>query len=86
MSQPNLALYFYEACPYCQIVLEAVDDLGIKVDYCNTREDKNHYNKLVQDTGRGTVPCLYIDGQPMHESADIVRWLKANAAKLTKNG
>lgn len=38
-------------------------------------EDKASLDRLVQDTGRRTVPCLYIDNQPMHESNDIVDWL-----------
>ena len=86
MNNPKLELYYFDACPFCQIVLEVIDELNIKVERCDIHKDRSRYNKLVQDTGRGTVPCLYIDDQPMHESADIVRWLKANAAKLTKNG
>lgn len=65
--------------------MDALDRLEIEVEMCDIRTDVNHLNKLVNDTGRRTVPCLYIDGRPMHESADIVRWLEANAAKLSKN-
>jgi len=65
--------------------MDALDRLEIEIEMCDIRADVNHLNKLVNDTGRRTVPCLYIDGRPMHESADIVRWLEANAAKLSKN-
>ena len=27
------------------------------------------------------VPCLFIDGVPFHESADIVAWLQAYAVR-----
>jgi len=85
VSSPKLQLYYFDACPYCQMVLEVIEELNINVELCDIRADQRHLNKLVTDTGRRTVPCLYIDGQPMHESAEIARWLKANAAKLPKN-
>jgi glutathione S-transferase len=31
-------------------------------------------------TGRGTVPCLFVDGAPMFESAEIVAWLEQTFA------
>jgi len=40
--------------------------------------------KLKKDTGRTTVPCLYINGKPMFESYDIMEWLKTNEGKLEK--
>lgn len=85
MSASKLALYYFDACPYCQLVMDAIDRLNLKVEMCDIRNEVTHLNKLVADTGRRTVPCLYIDGTPMHESADIVRWLESNAAKLSKN-
>ena len=42
-------------------------------------------SQLINDTGRSTVPCLYINGEPMFESQDIIRWLKDNAHSLEKN-
>jgi glutathione S-transferase len=34
---------------------------------------------LLRIGGKGQVPCLVIDGKPLYESGDIVRWLKTNA-------
>ena len=48
--------------------------------------DELAYEKLVKDTGRSTVPCLYVDDNPMHESSDIIDWLQANQSKLEKVG
>lgn len=80
----KLELYFYNECPYCQIVLSAIKEAKLedKVIYLNTRENPIHREKLIKDTGRGTVPCLYIDGKPMHESRDIAHWLKEYAKTL----
>jgi glutaredoxin len=58
---------------------------NIKVNYKDIYEDTNNMQKLMYITGRKTVPCLFIDGDPMHESSDIVAWLEKNLDKLEKN-
>jgi len=80
MSKHKLELYFYFQCPYCQRVLDRIEQLKIqdKVSLKNILEDKSSLDKLITDTGRRTVPCLYIDGKPMHESSDIMNWLSKN--------
>jgi glutaredoxin len=83
----KLELYYFPECPYCQIVLSALKETGLepKISFHNTRENPADRQKLINDTGRSQVPCLYIDGQPMHESRDIANWLK-NYAKEIKSG
>ena len=80
----KLELYYYDECPYCQIVLQALHETKLtdKVVMKNTRKDPKNREQLVADTGRGTVPCLYIDGEPMHESRDIAAWLRSNAKSI----
>ncbi len=80
----QLELYYFDECPYCQIVLSAVRELKLekRVALRNTRQEPKHREKLLADTGRSTVPCLYIDGTPMFESRDIAAWLRTNAAEL----
>lgn len=79
----KLELYYYKQCPFCLRVLFNIKRLGItKIDYCNTLENPEHYKRHLEATGRSTVPCLYIDGNPMFESSDIIDWLEANAEKL----
>lgn len=51
----------------------------------NILQDEANLHRLVKDTGRRTVPCLYIDNKPMFESADISRWLDQNQNTLDKN-
>lgn len=80
----KLELFYYDSCPFCQYVLNAIDDLGININYCNIQESTEHLNRLVNDTGRRTVPCLYIDNKPMFESSDIVEWLQENQSKIDK--
>jgi glutaredoxin 3 len=84
MAAPHLELFFFPQCPYCQLVLESIDDMDLQVDMLDTRKDDRNHKRLVKDTGKGTVPCLYVDNRPMHESRDIVAWLEKNQDKLKK--
>ena len=80
----NLELYYFDECPYCQIVLSALKETKLtdKVKMSNVRKEPAKREQLIKDTGRGTVPCLYIDGKPMHESSDIAKWLKKYAQEI----
>jgi glutaredoxin len=73
----KLELYYFPQCPYCQIVLSALRVTGLesKVTYYDIHDEPHRQEQLIKDTGRGTVPCLYIDGKPMHESKDIAAWI-----------
>lgn len=84
----KLELYYFSECPYCQIVEHTLQKTGLKkyVTYKNTRENPQFREDLVKVTGRGTVPCLFIDGKPMHESRDISNWLQNYAQELSKAG
>ena len=82
----KLELYFFPQCPYCQTVLSTLRLTGLEnfVTYYDIIDEPQKKQQLIKDTGRGTVPCLYIDGKPMHESRDISNWLH-NYAKEIQN-
>jgi glutaredoxin len=84
MQNPILDFYYFDACPYCQRVIKVIDELKIKVNYMNIYENTNNMEKLIYITGRKTVPCLFVDGVPMHESSDIMEWLRKNEQNLLK--
>ena len=77
----DLALYKYDSCPYCRRVHSAIDDLDVQVEYRDTRSDRQWRDDLLQKGGKTTVPCLFINGKPLYESADIIGWLKKNFSK-----
>ena len=85
MSAPKLELYKFDSCPFCVRVMDHISSLGVKVEMKDIMTDSQNLARLQQDTGRRTVPCLYIDGKPMFESADIMNWLSENSDKLEKN-
>lgn len=80
-AQRELVLYKFDSCPYCQIAMAAAEDLGVTLDMRDTREDPAARQEHMARTGRGQVPCLYIDGEPLFESSDIVDWLHSYASR-----
>lgn len=84
MKSPVLELYKFDACPYCQRVMKVIEEKKIKVTYLDIYENTNNMQKLMLITGRKTVPCLFIDGDPMFESLDIIQWLENNLDRLDK--
>jgi len=76
------ALYYYDQCPFCQMVLRVLPDVSVEVALRNTLMDPKSRQDLIQGGGRSTVPCLRItseDGQDqwMYESRDIAAYLKS---------
>ena len=84
MKTPRLELYYFDSCPYCQRVLKTISQLSLKITFLDIYQDVTNMEKHTYITGRKTVPCLFIDGQPMHESADIINWLTENEKNLDK--
>jgi glutaredoxin len=81
-AEDKLALYHFDGCPFCMRVRRAIDVLGIDVELRNIYEDREHFEALMEERGRATVPVLRItspngDERWMPESADIVRYLQA---------
>lgn len=81
----SLALYCFDGCPFCSRVKEAVERLGVGVEYRDIQREPARREELVEATGRKTVPCLRIEEPSgevrwMHESDDIVQYLQRHAA------
>lgn len=78
---PALALYYYDWCGYCRLVMSELDRLGLDVEMRNILDEPKHASDLVAARGRRTVPVLHIthaDGevQWLPESRDIVEYLR----------
>lgn len=77
----DLVLFKYDACGYCQRVMAVLRDLELSVELRDTLLERAHRAELAERTGRTQVPCLFVDGEPLFESADIVAWLDAYAKR-----
>lgn len=73
------ALYQLNACPFCVKVRRAAKRLNIPLQTIDIKEEKN-LQKLVNEGGKRTVPCLFIneenDNTWLYESKDIVAYLE----------
>jgi len=76
----KLGFYFYNECPFCMMVLNTIEELGIsgQITMKNIRENPGFRQDLMQLNGRTQVPCLVIDDKPMLESNDIIQFLESN--------
>ena len=75
----DLKLYVSDTCGFCKRVKQYIDEVGrTDIEYRNISESQEDAEELVRVGGKRQVPCLFIDGKPMYESADIIQWLKEN--------
>ena len=77
----RLALYYFDGCPFCMLVLSEIEQLGLDVDLRNIFADPRYRDELIAARGRTTVPVLKVgspDGEDrwMPESRDIVSYLR----------
>ncbi len=74
----DLVLYKFDSCLFCKRVDRVVRRLGVPMDLRDTRRDAAAARELVRVGGDDQVPCLFVDGKPMYESADIIEFLEEN--------
>ncbi len=77
----DLALYQFQACPYCVKVRFAMKRQGLNIETRDARRVPSYREQLLSGGGRIKVPCLRInepDGQVrwMYESAQIIEYLE----------
>lgn len=76
----HMALYQFEACPFCVKVRRAIKRQSVKIELRDAKNDPVHRADLEAGGGRIKVPCLRIEnnGQVewMYESSDIVAYLE----------
>lgn len=84
MKAPDLSLYHFDGCPYCDRVRAAMARLHIELELRDIKQVAKYRDELVTATGRQMVPCLRIENSGsarwLHESADIVRYLETEVA------
>lgn len=75
----KLQLYVGTYCPYCRKVENFIEEnniQGVEIIDVDQRDGAREY--LVEKGGKKQVPCLFIDGEPLYESMDIIHYLKSN--------
>jgi glutaredoxin len=80
-SEDKLALYYSPYCPYCIFVRSAIDKLKLDVELRDISANRKHFDALVGERNRATVPVLKISAATgnnrwMPESRCIVQYLE----------
>lgn len=79
----KLELFMFDTCPYCKMVEREIKTEGrTDVEFHNIYKDPESLDRLVKVGGKEQCPCLFIDGKPMYESSDILKWLRANPQQV----
>ncbi len=80
----QLALYQFDACPFCVKVRRSMKRQSIKVELRDAKHNRQHRAELESGGGRVKVPCLRIEKEDsvewMYESSDIVAYLEKEFA------
>jgi glutaredoxin 3 len=78
----KIELFITYSCPFCLRVLDFIDrELSEKkITIVDLLKDNEKSKFHLETTGRHTVPCLYINDNPLFESADIMDFLIKNKA------
>ena len=77
----DLVLYKSATCPYCRCVMRYIESSGrTDIIYEDIYQDPEAMKTLASVGGKVQVPCLFIDGEPLYESLDIIKWLAEHPA------
>lgn len=79
-EEKELVLYYKPTCPFCAKVLDFMEEDGIELPLRNILTDDAALKTLIEVGGKRQVPCLFIDGEPLYESNDIIDYLRANCS------
>ena len=74
----KLDLYMFQGCPFCRRVLAAIEAGRTDVTLHDIHKNNDDRRTLLAVGGKEQVPCLFIDGEPLYESLDIIAWLEAH--------
>jgi glutaredoxin len=75
----ELELFIMRGCPYCVKVEHFMAEHGIEIPLRDVTNDADAAQRLVAVGGKRQTPCLFIDGQALYESDDIIVWLSEHA-------
>jgi len=82
-DESNLTLYRLEGCPYCELVADELDDLGLAYDSIWVEGLHSERNEVRRVSGQRQVPVLVDEnhGLTMAESENINEFLERTYAE-----
>ena len=81
IATKDLALYQFEACPFCVKTRRSMKRLSLDIEVRDAKNNQTFRSELAQQGGKIQTPCLRIqkdDGVVtwMYESSDIINYLE----------
>lgn len=82
----DLALYQYQACPFCVKARRVIRRLGLNIELRDASKNLQHKTDLASLGGKVQVPCLLIgktsdNPQWLYESDAITRYLETHYSR-----
>lgn len=71
----NMALYQFEACPFCVKVRRQIRRLALNIELRDAKNNAAFRDELLTEGGKIKAPCLRIQ-----DGADNVRWMYESSA------
>ena len=77
---PEIILYQFEECPWCEKVRQKLKELGLQYKKINVIRDRENSERkeLYKKSGVPTVPVINIDEKFIGDSAKIIEFLEKN--------
>lgn len=76
-----LELFKFDECPYCRKVMKYIKENDrTDIVFRDIHKETESFDRLLSVGGKEQVPCLFIDGDPLYESMDIIAWLEEHPA------
>lgn len=73
----QLKLYTSTFCPFCEKVKKVIEEKSIDaVEIVNIDKEPAARDELIEKGGKKQVPCLFVDGEPLYESLEIIKYLE----------
>ena len=78
----NMALYQFEACPFCVKVRRVMRKHALNIELRDAKNDLTFKEELTSQGGKHKVPCLRIENASgevtwLYESKEIISFLEA---------
>ncbi len=61
----QVTIFTTQVCPFCVRAKKLLDHKGVAYDEVDVTRDAALRDKMIADSGRRTVPQIFIDGRPV---------------------
>jgi len=69
----NIKLYSTNTCTYCRSAKQLLSERKLPFEEIDCSDDAETRQRLVDETGRRTVPQIYLDGVPIGGYDDLLK-------------